>query len=197
MAFIQSQKDLRFVSEKSFILLLSLISLRILSQEWNFNFIKSSSKLTEKIISIFFFSPFGLFKWKTVWLLLFGHSVVSNSLWPHGLQHARLPCPSLSPGVCSNSCPLSWWCHPTISSSVVPFPPTLKLSQHQGLFQWVGPWYQVAKVLEFQHQSFQWIFKVDFLKGLTGLILKSRGILRVFSSTTDQKHQFFCAQRSL
>ena len=56
MAFIQSQKDLRFVSEKSFILLLSLISLRILSQEWNFNFIKSSSKLTEKIISIFFFS---------------------------------------------------------------------------------------------------------------------------------------------
>ena len=54
-------------------------------------------------------------------LLLFSHSVVSNSLRPHGLQLARLPCPSPSPGVCSNSCPFSWWCHPTISSSFVPF----------------------------------------------------------------------------
>ena len=54
-------------------------------------------------------------------LLLFIHSVVSDSLWPHGLQHARLPCPSPSPRACSNSCPLSQWCHPTISSSVVPF----------------------------------------------------------------------------
>ena len=54
-------------------------------------------------------------------LLLFGRSVMSDSLRPHGLRHARLPCPSLSPRVCSNSCPLSQWCHPTISSSVVPF----------------------------------------------------------------------------
>ena len=54
-------------------------------------------------------------------LLLFSCSVMSDSLWPHGLQHARLPCPSLSPRVCSNSCPLSWWCHPTISSSVTRF----------------------------------------------------------------------------
>ena len=54
-------------------------------------------------------------------LLLFSHSVMSNSLWPHGLQHIRLPCPWLSPGVCLNSCPLSLWCHPTISSSVTPF----------------------------------------------------------------------------
>ena len=53
--------------------------------------------------------------------LLFSHSVVSDSLWPYGLQHARLPCPSPSPGICSNSCPLSWWCHPTISSSTIPF----------------------------------------------------------------------------
>ena len=51
----------------------------------------------------------------------FSHSVVSDSLWPHGLQHARPPCPSPAPGVYSNSCPLSCWCHPTISSSVVPF----------------------------------------------------------------------------
>ena len=54
-------------------------------------------------------------------LLLFSHSVVSNSLWLHGLHHIRLPCPLLSPGVCSNSCPLNRWCHPTISSSVIPF----------------------------------------------------------------------------
>ena len=53
--------------------------------------------------------------------LLFSHQVVSNSLWPHGVQHSRLPCPSLFPGVCSNSCPLSQWCHPTISSSVTAF----------------------------------------------------------------------------
>ena len=88
-------------------------------------------------------------------LLLFSHWVVSHSLWPHGLQPPRLPCPSLSPGVCSNSCPLSRWCHRTISSSVTPFS-TCLLSQPQGLFQRVGSSHQVAKVLELQlqHQSF-------------------------------------------
>ena len=64
----------------------------------------------------------------------FSRSVVSGTLWPHGLRHARLPCP-LSPRVCSNSCPLSQWGHPTISSSVVPFSSCFSLSQHQGLFQ--------------------------------------------------------------
>ena len=63
--------------------------------------------------------------------LLFSHSVVSDSLRPHRLQHARLPCPSPSPRAYSNSCPLSWWCHSTISSSVVAFSPALNLSQHQ------------------------------------------------------------------
>ena len=83
-----------------------------------------------------------------------------------GLQHARLPSPSQSSGVHSNSLsPLSWWCHPTISSSAISFSSCLQSSQHQGLFQWVGSLHQVAKVLEFQlqHQSFQWIFRVDFL----------------------------------
>ena len=86
------------------------------------------------------------------------------SLRPYELQHARLPCPSLSPWVCSNTCSLSQWCHPTISFSVTPFSSFLNLSQHQGLFQWVGSWHQVAKVLEvkFQHQSFQWVFRVYF-----------------------------------
>ena len=74
-----------------------------------------------------------------------------------------LPCPSLSPGVCSNSCPLSQWCHPTISSSVIPSSPAFSLSQHQDLFHWVSSSHQVAQVLELQRQSFHWTLKVDFL----------------------------------
>ena len=89
-------------------------------------------------------------------------------LWLHGLQHARLPCPSPSPGVCSALCLLSRWCHPTISSSVIPFS-ALNLSQHQGLSQWVRFSHQVAKVLELQHQSFQWTPRTDILQnGLVG-----------------------------
>ena len=77
----------------------------------------------------------------------FSSSVMSDSLWPHGLQHARPPCPSSTPGVYSNLCPLSQWCHPTILSSVIPFSSCL----------WISSSHQVAKVLEFQlqHQSFQ------------------------------------------
>ena len=67
-------------------------------------------------------------------LLLLGHSVPSNSLPPQGLQHRRLLCPSPSPRACSNSCPLSWWCHPTILSSVTPFSSCLQSFQHRGLF---------------------------------------------------------------
>ena len=95
----------------------------------------------------------------------FSRSVVSDSLRPHGLQHARLLCRSPTPGAYSNLCPLSHWCHPTISSSVVPLSSCLQFSQHEGLFQWVGSSHQVAKVLtfQFQHQYFQWIFRTDFL----------------------------------
>ena len=95
----------------------------------------------------------------------FSRSVVSDSLRPHEPQHARPPCPSPTTRVHPNSSPLSWWCHPTISSSVVPSPPALNLSQHQGLFQSVSSSHQVAKVLEFQlqHQSFQWTPRTDFL----------------------------------
>ena len=94
----------------------------------------------------------------------FSCSVVSDSLRPHGLQQARHPCPLSIPGVYSNSCPLSRWCHPTISSSVIPFSSCLQSFQHKSLFQ-------VAKVLEFQlwHQSYQCIFRTDFLyNGLVG-----------------------------
>ena len=82
----------------------------------------------------------------------FSHSVVSDSLQPHGLHYARPPCPSLTPGVYSNSCPLNPWCHPTISSSVILFSISFNHCQHQGLFKCVSSLHQVAKVLEFQLQ---------------------------------------------
>ena len=94
--------------------------------------------------------------------MLFNLLVMSKFLRPHGPQHARLPCPSPSPGACSNSNPLSQWCHPTVSSCIAPSSPALNLSQHQGLFQWDGSSHQVAKVLKLQPQSFQWIFWIDF-----------------------------------
>ena len=99
------------------------------------------------------------------WLLLFSHSVMSHSLWPHGLQHIRPPCPLPSPGTCSNSCPLSQWCHPTISSSVIPFSSCLQSFPASGSFSMSHSSHQAAKVLEFQlqHQSFQRIFRTDFL----------------------------------
>ena len=77
----------------------------------------------------------------------FNHSVVSDSLRPHGCQ-ASLPSPT--PRACLNSCPSSWWCHPIVSSSVFPFSSAFNLSQHQGLFQWVSSSHQVAKILEFR-----------------------------------------------
>ena len=96
-------------------------------------------------------------------------------------------------------CPLCRWCHPTISSSVDTSPPALNLSQHQGLFKWFNPLHQVANVLEFQlqHQSFQWTPRDWSLLGWTGWTsLQSKGLSRVFSNTTVQKHQFFSAQLS-
>jgi len=95
----------------------------------------------------------------------FSRSVVSDSLWPHGLQHTRLPCPSPTPGAYPNSCPLSQWCHPTILSSVMPFSSHLQSFPASGSFKWVSSLHQVAKILELhlQHQSFQWIFRTYFL----------------------------------
>jgi len=92
-------------------------------------------------------------------------SVVSDSLWLHGVQHTRPPCPSPTPGVYSNPCPLSPWCHPTISSSVIPFSSCPQSFPASDLFKWISSLHQVAKVLEFQlqHQSFQWMFWTDLL----------------------------------
>jgi len=96
------------------------------------------------------------------------HSVVYNSLWPHVLQHAKLPCPLPTPRACSNSCPSDQWRHSNISSSPLlsPSTPAFSISQPQGLFQWVSTLQKVAKVLELQHQhqSFQRIFRTDFLR---------------------------------
>ena len=79
-------------------------------------------------------------------LSLFSCPTMPNSLWPHGLQHIRLPCPSLSPRVCSNLCPLSWWYHPI---TLPPFPLALNLSKHKGLFQWLSSLHQMAKYWSF------------------------------------------------
>ena len=118
-------------------------------------------------------------------LLLFSHSVLPNSLRPQALQHARLPCPSPSPGVCSNSCPFNQWCHPTISSSVSPSPPAFNLSHHQGFFsnesalsiRWPKYW-SFNSSLPMNIQSW-------FPLGLTGWVsFQSKGLSRIFSNTT-------------
>ena len=101
---------------------------------------------------------------KTLMLGKFSSVQLLSRVWlfvPHELQHTRLTCPSPKPGACSDSCPLSQWCHPTISSPVFPFSSCLQSCS----FQWVSSLHQMAKVLEFQlqHQSFQWIFRTDFL----------------------------------
>ena len=95
----------------------------------------------------------------------FSLSVMSDSLRPHEPQHARPPCPSPTPRVHPNPCPLSWWCHPSISSSVVPFSSCPKSFPESGSFQRVSSSHQVAQVLEFhlQHQAFQWTCRTDLL----------------------------------
>ena len=126
----------------------------------------------------------------------FSSSVMFNSLQPHESQHARPPCPSPTPGVYSNSCPLSWWCHPAISSSVVPFSSCLQSFPASGsfpmsqLFKWNGQSIGVsASASVFPMNTQEWS-----PLGWTGWIsLQSKGLSRVFN-TTVQKHQFFSAQ---
>ena len=132
--------------------------------------------------------------------VLFNRSVVSNSLWLYGLQNARPPCPSPTPGACSNSCPLSRWCHPAISSSVFPSSSCPQSFPASGFFpvsqtfpsggQSMGV-SASASVLPVNIQDW-------FPLGWTGWIsLQSKGLSRVFSNTTVQKHQFFGTQLSL
>ena len=98
------------------------------------------------------------------WLLLFSCSVTSSTLQLQWLQHIRLPCPSPSPGVCSVSCLLSSWCHPTISSSIFPFSSCLLSFPASGSFPMSQFFTSGGQILEFQlqHQCFQWIFRTDW-----------------------------------
>ena len=129
----------------------------------------------------------------------FNRSVVSDSLRPHESQHTRPPCPSPTLGVHSNSRPSSWWCHPAISSSVVPFsscPQSLPASGSfpmSQLFSWGGQSTGVLALASFLPKKSQGWFPLEW----TGWIsLQSKGLSRVFSNTTVQKHQFFKAQPS-
>ena len=127
----------------------------------------------------------------------FSHSVMSDSLWSHGLQHARLPCPSPTPGAYSNSCPSSQWCHLTISCSVIPFsscPQSLPASGSFPMSQFFASGGQSigvsasASVLPMNTQDWSPLERTGWIS------LQSKGLSRVFSNTTVQKHQFFGAQ---
>ena len=129
----------------------------------------------------------------------FSRSVMTNSLWPHEPQHAKPPCPSPTPGEYSNSCPLSWWCHPTISSCVIPFYSCLQTFPASGSFpnsQLVTPGGQrigvAASALVLPVSIRDW-----FPLGWTGWIYLQFKELSVFSNTAVQKYQFSDAQISL
>ena len=126
--------------------------------------------------------------------LLFSCSVVSYSLQPHGLQHTRLPCPSQSPRVCSDSSPLSQWCHPTISLSLIPFSSCFQSFPASESFPVSWPFTSIGQSIGASASVSVLPMNIQdwFPLGLTGLIsLQSKGLSGVFSSTTARKHQFF------
>ena len=130
----------------------------------------------------------------------FSHSVISDSLWPHGPQHTRPPCPSSTPGVYPNSFPLSQWCHPTISSSVIPFSSHLQSFPASGslqmsqLFASSGQSIGVSASTSVVPMNSQDWFPLGWTDWIS---LQSKGLWRVFSNTTVQKHQFVGPQLSL
>ena len=135
----------------------------------------------------------------------FSRSVVSDSLRPHESQHARPPCPSPTPGVHSDSHPSSQWCHLAISSSVIPFfscfqsLPASEYFPMSQLFTWGGQSTGVSPLASFLSKNTQdWspLFYFYFLEWTGWISLQSKGLARVFSNTTVQKHQFFSAQPS-
>ena len=138
--------------------------------------------------------------WLVVVSVQFSRSVMSDSLWPHELQHARPHCPSPTPGVYPDPCPLSWWCHPATSSSVVPFSscpqtfpasgsfPMSQLSTSGGQNIGVSASTSVLPMNTKDWSPLGWIGWIS---------LQSKGLSRVFSNTTVQKHQFFGIHLSL
>ena len=169
------------------ILIIQWLALRLLHQD---------PHCSSRVCSLCFLSPL-LCVYISVQL---SHSVVSNSLWPHEPQHARPPCPSPTPGVHPNPRPSSLWCHPTSSSSVVLF------SSYPQSFSASGS-FQMSQLFTSGGQSIGVSLSASVLPmnikdwaplGWTGWIsLQSKGLSRVFSNTTIQKHQFFAAQFSL
>ena len=154
------------------------------------NLIKLLCFLTKMILFIF-----------NIWFssVQFSRSVVSDSLRPHESQHARPPCPSPSPGVHSDSRPSSQWCHPAISSSVIPFsswPQSLPASESfpmSQLFEWGGQSTGVSALASFFTKKSQGWSPSEWTGWMS---LQSKGLSRVFSNTTVQKHQFFGSQLS-
>ena len=122
--------------------------------------------------------------WQLLLLILqFSRSVMSDSLRPHGLQLARLPCPSPSPGACSNSCSLSWWCYPTISSSVSPFSSCPQSFPASGSFPMSWLFIPGSQSIGASASVFPMNIQGWFTLGLIGLILQAKGLSRVFSNT--------------
>ena len=204
----------RELSRKPFKVTLTSLSQRILFGQMISHLCSFPLSLFEQICS-WFFSEVGLgpvsnrimksisenYGWKLSYIYTYTHthiyiyqfslSVVSDSLQPHRLQHTRLPCPSSTPWACSHSCPSGQWCHPNISSSVAPFSshlqsfPTSRSSMSQFFASGGQSIGALASVLLMNMQ-------VWFPLQLTGLIsLQSKGLSKVFSNTTVQKHQFF------
>ena len=140
------------------------------------------------------------FLWMKSLLVQFSPSVVSNSLQPHGLQHARVPCSSPIPEAYSNSCPSSQWCHPTISSSVVPFSYFLQSFPGSGSFpvsQFIASGSQsvaVSASASVLPKNIQDWFPLGWTNWIS---LQSKGLSRVFFNNTVQKHQFFSVQLAL
>ena len=138
---------------------------------------------------------------KRVWnAVQFSCSVLYNSLWPHGLQHVRPPCSSPTCRVYSNSCPLSRWCHPTISSSVVPFSSSLQSFSASGSFPMSQLFASGGQSIGVSASASVFPMNIQDWSplGWTGWIsLQSKGLSRGFSNTTVQKHQFFGTQLSL
>ena len=128
----------------------------------------------------------------------FSRLVLSDSLRPHGLQITRLPCLSPTLRACSNSCPSSWWCHPTISSSVVTFSSYLQSFLASGFFQMSQLFTSGGQSIGVSASTSVLPMNIqNWSLELTGwLSLQSKGLSRVFSNTTVQKHQFFSAQPS-
>ena len=128
----------------------------------------------------------------------FSHSVVSNSLWPHGMQYTSPPCPSPTSRVYSNSCPLSRWCHPTISSSVILFSSCPQSFPASGSFQmsqfFASGGQSIGVSASVLPMNIQDWFPLEWAGWVS---LQSKGLSRVFSNTTVQTHQFFSAQLSL